>query len=333
MKKLLSLIFTFSLIFVFSLFGCSKDSSKITIYSPDGAPALALTSVMDKNYQNVQVNLVDSQQIGGFITGENPKADVCVLPINMASKLIGDGKTYKMLGTITHGNFYLLSKDETLINSNNLSSLIGKTIGVIQLKNVPGLTLKCSLENKDVPYLQISDLNNKVSDKVNLIAISNLEVVESYPVDYFLVPSPLSDIKVSKTNLKLVGSLQQLYNGFGFPQAVIVAKKSLIEKNVNFVKSFIKDLKNCNNFLKIENKDRICDLISQNLESGLTPTFNKNNLTQSMIDNSSIKFVSVKENKEEILLFIQRLKEIDSSSVNTFNSDFFYLGDLWKKAP
>ena len=74
-------------------------------------------------------------------------------------------------------------------------------------------------------------------------------------------------------------------------------------------------------------------LISQNLESGLTTTFNKNNLTQSMIDNSSIKFVSVKENKEEILLFIQRLKEIDSSSVNTFNSDFFYLGDLWKKAP
>ena len=39
--------------------------------------------------------------------------------------------------------------------------------------------------------------------------------------------------------------------------------------------------------------------------------------------------IVTKENKEEILLFIQRLKEIDSSSVNTFNSDFFYLGDFY----
>lgn len=332
MKKLLSLFLSVCLIFVFCLIGCKDKSNNIYIVCPDGAPALSLTLVMKNNYENVKTEIVNSQKIGGYITGENPKADICVLPINMASKLVGDGKTYKMLGTITHGNFYFLSKKNISVNSLNLNELIGKTIGVIQLKNVPGLTLKYSLKNKNVPFTEISDINNKSSDKVNLLPISLMQL-KSDDIDLFLVPSPTSDIQISTTPLNLVGSLQEIYNGKGFPQAIIVVKNSLINNNPKLIKSVLADLENCNEFLTIENKDIICNLISKNLESGLTPVFTKENLTQNTIDNSSIKFVSIKENKDEVNSFIQNLKSVDDSCVDLFNETFFHLGDLWKKAP
>ena len=306
-----------------------NDKASVNVYAPDGAPALSLTSFIDKNFESVNVSIIDSKKIGATITGKNPKADVCILPINMASTLIGDGKNYKMLGTITHGNFYFLSSKLGSINSLNVEDLKGKTIGVIQLKNVPGLTLKYSLKNKNIDYKEISSLSEKDENKVNLLAISNLELVNN-EIDVFLVPSPLADIKDSTTSLKIVGSLQEIYGENGFPQAIVVAKNSLIKNDLKFVKSFVLEVKNSNEFLKNTQKEKICSLVLSRLESGLTPTFNKNNLTDNCILHSNIKFVSAKENKEEVLGFIQSLKEIEPNSANVFSQDFFYLGDLWK---
>lgn len=134
-----------------------SDPGEVSIYAPDGAPALALAKLMAEENQfgqiSVEYNIVPADTIGARVTGEDPAADICILPLNAASRLLGSGQTYKMLGTVTNGNLYLLSKDGVSVTSENIrEELNGKTIGVIQLNNVPGLTLKIILEKYDIDY-------------------------------------------------------------------------------------------------------------------------------------------------------------------------------------
>lgn len=325
MKKLICLILTI-FISLTSLIACS-NKSQISIYAPDGAPALALSKVIKSNLKNSSVQIVSADKITSVITGENKMADVCVLPINLASKLIGDGNHYKMLATITHGNFYFLSKTDMVVDKQNINSLIGKTVGVMQLNNVPGLTLKYSLSALNAPFTIIQDGSQKEPGKINLMAINKVETSRS-DIDVFLIPSPQADLKAQATSLKFVGSLGALYSENGFPQAIIVAKNSVIAQNSHFLKEFIKNVKTVSDFLKEENKAEICSLISGKLESGLTPVFNENTLTSLSIERSKISYVSAKDCKESVNLFISNLKSVEPSSVIDFNENFFYLGDL-----
>ena len=324
MKKFTCLILTFILCLTTLFFSCATPNA-VSIYAPDGAPALALSSVIKKDFENTEIHIVSADKIGALVSGKDKQADICILPINMASKLIGSGKEYKMLGTITHGNFYFLSKSEMVIDKENIGVLIGKTVGVMQLPNVPGLTFQSVLKENDIAYQIIQDTNEKEQDKVNLMAISKVETVRT-DIDVFLIPSPGADAKAQTTDLKFVGSLGELYSDFGFPQAIIVAKNTLIQENLPFVKAFIEQIENVENFLKEENKAEICTLLHGKMESGLTPVFNENNLTSESIARSKIKFIACKEAKAGVQTFIEKLKSINPNSVETFSEDFYYLG-------
>jgi ABC-type nitrate/sulfonate/bicarbonate transport system substrate-binding protein len=85
-------------------------------------------------------------------------ADVCVLPVTAASKLLGSGEKYEMLGVVTHGNLYLISKDGEQVTAENIEDLKGKTVGVLQINQVPGLTLKTVLKKYGVEYKEITNL-------------------------------------------------------------------------------------------------------------------------------------------------------------------------------
>ncbi len=326
MKKFICLILTVMLSLTSLLVACNKGD-KILIYSPDGAPALSLTRAISKEFYSAEINIVSADKIAGFITGETKKADVCVLPINLASKLIGDGEDYKMLGTITHGNFYFLSNEDLSLTKDNLNLLVGKTVGVMQLNNVPGLTLKCVLDDSDLDFITIQDAVEKQQDKVNLMAINKVETSRT-DIDLFLIPSPQADIKVQTTNLKFVGSLGELYSAKGFPQAIIVAKTSLIESNLKFIKEFIAEIKGVEDYLFTEDKIKICSLIHGRLESGLTPVFNENNLTNGSIERSKIQFVNCENSTDEVNAFISKLSAMQPNSVQAFSSNFYYLGGL-----
>lgn len=325
MKKLTCLILTIFLCFSALFIGCGSPST-ISIYTPDGAPALALSSVIKKNFENTEIQIVSSDKIASFVSGNEKQADLCILPINMASKLIGNGNDYKMLGTITHGNFYFLSKTQMTIDRESLQNLIGKTIGVMQLPNVPGLTLRSVFAEKEIPYTIIQDSGEKSQDKVNLMAINKIETART-DIDVFLIPSPAADAKAQTTDLRFVGSLGELYSDNGFPQAIIVAKNKILEENLPFVKTFIQEVENVENFLKEENKAEICTLLRSKMESGLTPVFNENNLTSDSIERSKIKFISCKNSKESVQTFLAKLKALAPDSVQALSDDFFYVGD------
>lgn len=140
--------------------GTTSSSSEVAVYAPDGAPALALAKLMAEentfSQTSLTYNIVAADTIGARVSGENPAADICILPVNAASKLLGSGAKYKMLGTVTNGNLYILSKDGETLTKDNLSLLKGKTVGVINLANVPGITLKIILNKYGIPYETVS---------------------------------------------------------------------------------------------------------------------------------------------------------------------------------
>lgn len=126
----------------------------VSVYAPDGAPALGIANLLAEDADGVNYEIVDANTIQTYVAGANPKADLCVLPVNLAVKILGSGQNYKLVGTLTRGNLYMLSNGNTQITSENLSSLKGKTVGVVNLPAVPGLTFKLILKNNGIEYVE-----------------------------------------------------------------------------------------------------------------------------------------------------------------------------------
>lgn len=154
--------------------------ASVSVYMPDGAPAMSMAKLMkeDTVEDNIAYQVVDASTINTYVTGENPKADLCVLPLNLASKLLGTGEAYKLVGAVTHGNLYMLSSDaSTQYTRENLADLVGKTVGVVQLQNVPGLTFKVILNECGIAWQELTDGVSPAADKVNLKAVTPDQVL------------------------------------------------------------------------------------------------------------------------------------------------------------
>ena len=148
MKRLLTVLLSaLFLVTGSALFAaCDKESARVSVYMPDGAPALAMAQLMSEEMQfggEVSYNVVDSTAIQTYVGGDDPQADVCVLPVNLAAQTMGSGSVYRMLGTVTHGNIYIVSeKYRTILTNENLAQeLEGKVVGCIQLQSFVGFAL------------------------------------------------------------------------------------------------------------------------------------------------------------------------------------------------
>lgn len=342
MKKFLTSMLLALTVLMTALFipACSEDNGKISVYMPDGAPALSMAMFMnDKNSglfeEEVEYSIVDATTVTTYVTGENPKADVCILPVNIASLTLGTGEAYKMLGTVTHGNLFIVKKNGgENVTAENIENLKGKTVGIINLAAIPGLTFKLILNKFGIEFNQLENGGTKAEDKVNLVAVDATEVLPTNNnCDYFVVPEPAlsTKIKATKGALSLAGSLQELYDGEdGYPQAVIVAKNSLIESNSAFVGKLIelfgKDSMNVSSCLKTDSitAEEVVNTIKSHLNEGMAPTFTAENLTAEVVANCAVRFEKASECKEEVNLFINKLIEISPASAKTLSDNFYY---------
>ncbi len=139
----------------------NEAKTSVSVYMPDGAPALSMAYMMSGKGETfskaVEYNVVAANAINSYVTNadSDKNADICVLPVNAAAKVLGSGERYKLLGTVTHGNLFILSANEEKLTAENLASaLAGKKVGVINLSAVPGLTFKMILKNYGISYSQ-----------------------------------------------------------------------------------------------------------------------------------------------------------------------------------
>ena len=304
------------------------DNEALTVCMPDGAPALSMAKFMaeDNGFgRNVEYRVVGSSEIASCVTGidEDKNADICVLPVNTASKLLGDGTKYKMLGTVTHGNLFIVAGADAqeLTCDNFAEEITGKKVGVVNLPSFPGAVFK----------LLLSDYG--VSDKVTLSPVAATEVSGTGGgYDYFVIPEPAASVRVgnAKLNLKIAGSLQRLYGEQGYPQAVLVAKTSLVENDGEFISKFMEEIASVDGWLADgeTSASTIISAITAHYPDpeNTAPTFNEKNLTKTVIANCAVKFTYCKTDKDKIVEFLRKLKAAGDSSATEVSESFFYLG-------
>lgn len=314
----------------------APESSVYTVYAPDGAPALALANAIDKSTDgSFEFHIVASGTITAQVTGESPAADFCVLPVNAAAKLLGTGETYRMLGTVTNGNMYFLTTgDNAQLTTDSLDVLVGKTVGVVQLNNVPGLTFQTVLKAKKLDYQILSSETTEAADKVNLQPIQDAAtgVTPAGGCDYYLCPEPAATSKLNATAssanpFKLAGSLQALYgDGTGYPQAVLVAKTSVIGDayGAAMVEDMMEYMEGSAQFLAEADPSEVVALLADKYTQGMTPSLNADNLNSTVIANCSVRFTAAQACKERVNTFLAELIAISPDFTSAVSDAFYY---------
>jgi len=341
MKKFFSIAATFMALSMMggcSLFQTGNDNSNggdpvfsAKVYMPDGAPALALAKLMheDTADDGVSYYVVDAKTIAARVNNADMEknADICVMPITAASKILGTGEKYTMLGLATQGNLFLMSQTtETELTENTLGSLLGKTVVIAQMNEVPGMTFKAILEEKNLPWQELKEGVEASADKVNL-------AVAAAAFDYELVAEPAVSKRLAMTSVakpwKVVGDIQKLYGGedsYGFPQAAIVVKNEFLTKNGDWVREFMADVSLAHNWLVGENADEIYQAVTSHFEDeGKAPVFSAATLSSETLARCGVKFALAIECKDEVHAYLSELLRINQSSVK-IPSDAFYWG-------
>lgn len=358
MKKVVSMALAFVLAMgaAMALVGCGKREGKaeeMTVYMPDGAPAMAFAKMMetDTEQDGITYRVVDPMTIAQRVTNADmaKNADLCALPLTAASKLLGTGEKYQMLGVVTNGNLCVLSKDEAFSAAvsaseyKDLSYLVGKTVGVMQINNVPGLTFKSILEDYDLAWQVVGNDGAVAADKVNLKPIAGAADIDPMDtgVTCYVVAEPAASVQVDKKGFVKVCSLDILYHhgevsvdcsgdSFnGYPQAVLVAKKAIVEEKTVWINAFLDDLSDSAAALYTDwaNGEKIVSLVTSHQEDdAYKTTLNATALTRDVIAACAAWFSGNSLAKSAVNEYLRRVVAVDATSAKTVSEGFFYQG-------
>lgn len=312
--------------------GCKDEKTDLTVYMPDGAPALALAGLMyeDTEEDGVEYRVVKSDLISAQVTNkdEAKNADLCVLPVTAASKLVGTGESYTMLGVVTHGNLYLIAPSETELTADtdgDLQWLVGKTVGVLKINEVPGLTFKTLLNKQDLPWQELTEGAEAAADKVNLLAITGADAVGVAKADAFLLAEPAASAQAKK-GYEIVGDIQAVYGGKnGYPQAVLVAKNKLLEERSDFIKSFVEKVELSAEWLKTATGETLVDCVNAHLaDSSSISDLKAPLLTSEVLGRCGVRFSYAAASKTEVEDFLSQMRRVNEKAAAIPAEDFYW---------
>jgi NitT/TauT family transport system substrate-binding protein len=325
MKKFLGLIVALVLCVVsgFSLFGCGETPEVIHIYMPDGAPALSMAKLMHDNNQfggKVEYTVVRATDISQCIIQQT--ADVAVLPVNAASKLIATGEKYKMIATVTHGNVYIVGNKDI----SSLSDLVGERVGIIGAGMVPDLTLSYLLSSQDIAIereLVDSDNAGKVTLCDCVDATTLIQKLMQGQLSFGLLPEPaVSTLLAKPANFNIELNIQALWQGGSYPQAVMVAKTSLCQ-NVEFINGLINAMIDNEEWILANTVDAVNAITSHVLEN-VTPSL-KTDITSTAIANCNIKVNRMTTTEiANVKEYLNAIKTINPMAVGNYTDAMFY---------
>ncbi|MDE7164397.1 MAG: ABC transporter substrate-binding protein [Clostridiales bacterium] len=292
--------------------GSGDDSEKtIHVYMPDGAPAIALASLMDSGYSGFDFTVVPSEEIGGVVS--NGTADMAIMPIDAAAKLYNGKTDIVMLSVNTHGNLYMVGKTENI----TLGDLKGQRLGVIGQGSVPDNTLRILLNYEQMEY-QVSE--NAVSGKVALTyapAPTLMPLLKQGKLDYILLGEPAVTNAMTATGGKIAMDMQEQWTiafGGNFPQACLVAKGSLIDERKADVNKFLAAVKESDGWAE-QNPDKALKAVEDNMKSGNQTTLKA--LSAEIIKRCNISAVSSEDSREQCDKYFQRLSTLRADALGT----------------
>ena len=337
MKKILAMLLALTTaLSLFAFAACGNEEKEqysggsgspaekiIRVYAPDGAPALAISKFIADGEtfgidQDVEYSVIAADTIQTIVDS----ADVIVMPVNLATKIYSANASdpLKMAGVITHGNLYLMAKDDI-----TLEDLKGKVVGVANLANVPGLTFKAVLKEKGIEF-ETSD--EPIEGKVALKGYTGQELMvalKTGAVSVGLMPEPIASKLVSTTpEFKFALDLQELYDSSAkaYPQAVVMVRSYILENYPEFVDNFASRIDSAMDWVK-ENTEEAAAAIASVLAEGVTQSINAQNLTAQVVDNCKIYFESASIAKDSVKDYIAKIRAIAPAAANEVGDDFY----------
>ena len=310
--------------------GCKKgggnefaDATVINVYAPDGAPALAIAKFINdaENFgtgADTAYHVVSPSDIGQAM--QRGDGDIVVIPVNAASKLYSV-KGYKMAVVITHGNLYVMAKEDY-----TLEELKGKVVGVINLSNVPGLTFKAILSANGIEYVESDTAESgKVALKGYNDGSELIPALKSNAVTIGVLPEPAANKLTSvASGYRYALSLQELFDSEtnSYPQAVLMIKNGILAKYPSIVENVKSKFDSSVAWVK-DNIETAVTAINGAIDEGVTPSLVAANLNATVIDNCGIFWQDGEAAKTTVNNYITRIREILPVSANVVTDDFF----------
>lgn len=317
MKKLFAVFFV--IVVAFSLVGCQPN--EIDIYVPDGAPALAVASVIaDGDFygkSKVNVHIVTEDNVVPNIL--NGQADVALLPGNTAATLYNKGAGYSLLSANSFGLLYLVGTGEQ-----DIKQLEGKVVLSIGKGKIPEFVFKIILEHNGLEY---EDSDVAVPGKVAIKYMNGPEIVASLVqglADCAVLGEPVVTQVLQKgqqRGIAIIQDLQQAWKQYTgaetFVQSCAVVSDSL--KGSDFIDALSVKLQQNQQYIT-ENTDSLSDILKQ-AGSALQVQF-----TAEIIERCNLDFVKATEVRSQFEDFLSILIEWDANTVEGgLPDDGFYL--------
>ena len=208
----------------------------------------------EKAIENINYDMVASPDV---LTSKvlNKEADIAIVPSNFAATAYNKGLGYKIVGTSVWGNAYILSKDESV---KTLADIKGKKLTLFAKGLTPDLMTRFALKSngidpdKDVEMEYLS---------------SPTEIAPAFlggKADIVVAPEPMATaITLKDEKAVRLASLNEeakkagMENGY--PQATLIVKEELIEKDKDLVDTIIASYENSIKWA-VENKEGLATL-------------------------------------------------------------------------
>ncbi|MDE7464167.1 MAG: ABC transporter substrate-binding protein [Clostridiales bacterium] len=321
-----------------ALVGCADDNGdgieKFEVYMPDGAPAIAMSALMNDGYYATDFTVVQASTISMRVASGD--ADLAIMPVNAAAALYNGGKKITMLSVQTHGNLYFVGKDADGVT---LENLVGKRVGVIGRGQVPDLTLRMLLDESGIGYEESADaVNGKIALTYGADGPSLLPLLKQGKIDYAFLAEPaatnaVNNLSTAEKPLAIVMDAQELWReafDTEYPQACLVAQNDVVSKHPEYVKWFMRALKSTDGWAET-NSSKAIAAVAANMETGVASTLPAS-LAADVIARCNIETVYAWDAKADCAAYFQKLTtlqtELGEPVLSKVPDEKFYL-EAW----
>ncbi len=331
MKKAISLLLVFAILFAFAACGTTndEDNTETATESPyqsitmkvaglAGPTGIGMVNLMkaqdDKTAKNdYQFSVVsDPTEIVAGMT--NSSYDIAACPINLAATLYNKLEgNIQVLSVNTKGVLYIL-ENGNLVNS--LADLAGKKLYATGQGSTPEYILNYLLEKSGI------------TDKVTVEYVASHDelatLAASGKATISMLPEPKVTAALSQnTDLRIALNLTEEFekiSGQTLIQGVVIAKKDFVEQNPEAVKMFLKEYEASINAANtdIETTSALCE------QYGIIP---KAAVAKKAIPNCNIAFIDGADMKASISANLQIFFDANPKSIGgKLPGDDFYFG-------
>lgn len=257
--------------------GCGKDlvdpapapevmapTSPVSFAFMEGVTALTGGHMMDSNIdlgRDIVYNMVNAPDL--LLTGVlKEESDIAIVPSNLAAQAWNKDIAYRIAGTSTWGNIYLVGREDLA----SLDDLKGRELYLFGKGLTPDLVWNLILKE------------NGMDLAVDMKAVYVASAAELGPIligkkaEFALLPEPMvSAVLLKDPDLKVLFDLNGLWAESmalekGYPQSSLVIKQALIDEDPEFVARFLESYESSITWA-MDNPEALSDL-SEKLSLG-----------------------------------------------------------------